>query len=457
MSILKFGVVAMAGLSSLSYLAMGQELADCLGGFQTFYSAPRVNAEAPYLVDLDGDGLIDMVTLDNTNMIRTYHNTGTSFAAPSFVQGPAYSWLEGIADIDNDGKQDIVIDTANHNTCGNNSMRIFWNSGDSSQPFTSSLTTEFPIPSNSYCIHMELIDFDNNGDRDLIVTNMWGPSRTYKNLGQRQFQVQSDFAWPRDLEQRATFDFDGDGNNDFLALRKGGWADGKYGTYFYRGNGDGTFQSAVINFAPQQTQTGFAFRNGSAEIPFSIGLYVGSQASQTLNIGRWHSDGNFAFTTLTIPTNLVARQGLDLDSDGKDELILTDQSSIGLLAAASLAADGLGIGPVLNLVTEPEFEFQAFSGVGMLRKVLVSETNDLVRFYAAATNATYLKVFRGGCAYCVGDVNQSGTVDSNDLATILTVWGTNGGAHPRADIDHDGIVNAPDLGALLGAWGHCTN
>ena len=135
---------------------------------------------------------------------------------------------------------------------------------------------------------------------------------------------------------------------------------------------------------------------------------------------------------------MVARQGLDLDSDGKDELILTDQSSIGLLSAASLAADGSGIGPVLNLVTEPEFEFQAFSGVGMLRKVLVSETSDLVRFYAAATNATYLKVFRGGCAYCGGDVNQSGTVDANDLATILTAWSTNGGA-------------------LLGAWGPCTN
>ena len=128
MTIFKFGVVAIVGLSSLSCLAMGQELADCLGGFQTFYSAPRVNAEAPYLVDLDGDGLVDMVTLDSTNIIRTYHNTGASFADPSLVQGPAYSWLEGIADIDNDGKQDIVIDTANHNTCGNNSVRIFWNS-----------------------------------------------------------------------------------------------------------------------------------------------------------------------------------------------------------------------------------------------------------------------------------------------------------------------------------------
>ncbi len=276
MTIFKSGVVAIVGLSSLSCLAMGQELADCLGGFQTFYSAPRVNAEAPYLVDLDGDGLVDMVTLDSTNIIRTYHNTGASFADPSLVQGPAYSWLEGIADIDNDGKQDIVIDTANHNTCGNNSVRIFWNSGDFGQPFTTSLTTEFPMPSSSYCIHMEIIDFDNNGDRDLIVTNMWGPSRTYKNVGQRQFQVQSDFTWPRDLEQRATFDFDGDGN--------------------------GTFQPAIVNFAQQQTQTGFAFRNGSAEIPLSIGLYIGSQASQALNIGRWDSVGNFAFTTLTIPT-----------------------------------------------------------------------------------------------------------------------------------------------------------
>jgi hypothetical protein len=58
---------------------------------------------------------------------------------------------------------------------------------------------------------------------------------------------------------------------------------------------------------------------------------------------------------------------------------------------------------------------------------------------------------------CPGDLNQSGTVDAEDLAYILFAWGTDGGKTPEADIDRSGTVDANDLSVVLGSWGPCPN
>jgi hypothetical protein len=61
------------------------------------------------------------------------------------------------------------------------------------------------------------------------------------------------------------------------------------------------------------------------------------------------------------------------------------------------------------------------------------------------------------CDPCPGDLNQSNTVDAEDLAYILFAWGTDGGKTPEADITRDGTVNANDLSVVLGSWGPCPN
>jgi hypothetical protein len=40
-------------------------------------------------------------------------------------------------------------------------------------------------------------------------------------------------------------------------------------------------------------------------------------------------------------------------------------------------------------------------------------------------------------------------VNAQDLATLLSQWGTAG----SADLNGDGVVGAPDIAALLSAWG----
>lgn len=54
---------------------------------------------------------------------------------------------------------------------------------------------------------------------------------------------------------------------------------------------------------------------------------------------------------------------------------------------------------------------------------------------------------------CSGDIDGDGTVNGNDLATILGSWGACSGC--AADIDGDGQVNGSDLATILGSWGGC--
>jgi hypothetical protein len=51
---------------------------------------------------------------------------------------------------------------------------------------------------------------------------------------------------------------------------------------------------------------------------------------------------------------------------------------------------------------------------------------------------------------CPADINDDGMVDSGDLGTLLSAWGT-----AKADLDGDGATDSTDLGILLSGWGSC--
>ncbi len=53
---------------------------------------------------------------------------------------------------------------------------------------------------------------------------------------------------------------------------------------------------------------------------------------------------------------------------------------------------------------------------------------------------------------CIGDLNDDGLVNGEDVGLLLGFWGTN---DPVADLDEDGSVGGGDVGLLLGGWGLC--
>ena len=56
-------------------------------------------------------------------------------------------------------------------------------------------------------------------------------------------------------------------------------------------------------------------------------------------------------------------------------------------------------------------------------------------------------------APCPADIDGNGAVDSADLGSLLSSWGTCAGC--GADLDGNGVVDSADLGSLLSSWGAC--
>ena len=56
-------------------------------------------------------------------------------------------------------------------------------------------------------------------------------------------------------------------------------------------------------------------------------------------------------------------------------------------------------------------------------------------------------------SYCKADIDSNGSVDVNDLLSVIAEWGCSGTC--EADITDDGLVNVQDLLELIGSWGNC--
>ena len=57
---------------------------------------------------------------------------------------------------------------------------------------------------------------------------------------------------------------------------------------------------------------------------------------------------------------------------------------------------------------------------------------------------------------CNADINHDGSVDGNDLATLLSGWGgCVFGGQCDADLNSDGVVDGNDLTTVLSGWGIC--
>jgi hypothetical protein len=70
----------------------------------------------------------------------------------------------------------------------------------------------------------------------------------------------------------------------------------------------------------------------------------------------------------------------------------------------------------------------------------------------ASSDPVYVIVTGENC--CLGDIDQSGSVDATDLSMLLGSWGQVS-AGQVADLSGDAMVDAADLAALLGQWGPC--
>jgi len=197
--------------------------------------------------DLDGDGLLDLMTSDSDPAIdlRVFRNSGGQFEDVSATSG-----LAGIrggfnlvhADYDNDGDADVLVLRGGWRTSTPHwENSLLRNDGDlrfRDVTFSAGLEhTASPTQTAAWS------DFDNDGDLDLYVGNEtragypW-PSNLYRNEGDGTFvDVASASGVTNDRFAKSVVwgDFDGDGFADLYVSNMG------HPNRLYRNNRDGTF------------------------------------------------------------------------------------------------------------------------------------------------------------------------------------------------------------------------
>jgi hypothetical protein len=245
-------------------------------------------------VDVDGNGITDLVAPSSSNGLLVFHGTGSGFGLPTlyfldyypsylaagnFDADPAIELVAlsaggnffvfydnnagtfnetqrvttgdlpsavGVADFDNDGRYDVVVGERIPET-----MSVFFRNANGS--FASPVT----LPSGDFPAQVATGDLNGDGLRDFVVSE-WtdGDVRVYRNSGSRQFtQTLLTLASPASGAEGSPLvlqDLNADGALDIIAAA----INGNGGLATFTGIGDGTFRTPSWSYPSPFTSGG---------------------------------------------------------------------------------------------------------------------------------------------------------------------------------------------------------
>jgi hypothetical protein len=282
------------------------------------HNFPRSGSSQAILKDLDGDGDLDLFFSGSNELSQKfaniYKNDGTGVFTqvtnnnlPKFIKGA------NIADVDNDGDQDLVISAT---TTTGFVADVYLNNG--SAFFTAKGSTVFTAVNGV----LAFIDIENDGDKDVIISgkdvNNASSTKLYQNDGSGTYilNTSSTFASVAG-EDIDVIDTDNDGDLDILL-------NGSFQNKLYTNNGSGVFTLASTSlqqtFAGQNVFADFD-KDGDQDL-----IIVGSQNGGLPNIYNilYKNTGNNIFTPVdTLGGEYIADcVAEDFNGDGLKDIII---------------------------------------------------------------------------------------------------------------------------------------
>lgn len=261
---------------------------------------------------------------------------GFPFFLPPAYYSTANSGAESvaIADVNGDGKPDLIVASQGCTTCGDGSVSVLLGKGDGTfQPFV-----QYDA-GGVFTIAVAVADVNHDGKPDLVVTNYYGECPTGNcdgtvavllGNGDGTFQPAVLYDVPgENPDAVALADLNGDGKVDMVV---GLW---NSGIAVLMGNGDGTFQPATLY--PELGQV-FALsiadvnHDGKPDV-----IAAGFVQTPTVSVLLGKGDGTFK-PVKTFPSGAptdnwaTAVAVADMNGDGKLDLVVANyQSNVGVL------------------------------------------------------------------------------------------------------------------------------
>ena len=404
--------------------------------------------------DIDNDGDLDILLCNSgttrfgtTGRPRLFINGGTGFFTDaSLTQFPSTNLSEQMdcvfGDIDNDLDLDFHVATR---ASAANSSQLWINNGAGTFARLATFVTDATAYSYDFG------DIEGDGDLDLIGVNA-GATNTELLLrnngaGTSWTAVNAQISPNPTVDDNDSrfIDFDNDGDLDLLVAALGG-AD-----RIYRNNGTGTFTQVTTGILPSivdsslDVKVGDVTGDGKPDIITAQGESGAFQNRIYINTG---------LADTVKPTVKLVEQ---VPSRTAGPWVVRTEVFDGTSSDRGYDDDGVFLVYTVNGGKQQVIEMR-WSGNNLWRGVIPASVPACatVAYFVRAldvsgnTVESPVKTFvvAGSCGV-PGDFDGNGTVDGADLATLLNNWGSGG----VADLNGDGTTDAADMSILLNNFG----
>ena len=272
----KFLAVAtlLAFSGSLGVAALFAGSAPSFARARNYPTGPEPDAVA--VGDLNGDGKLDLATVNGNAVSVLLNSGGGSFLAKRDYQA-ASAYSVAIGDLNGDGKPDLV--TANGHPA--NTVSVLFNLGDGG------FQAKLDYPTGSFTRSVAVGDLNEDGKLDLATANYGADTvSVLVNTGDGTFQARRDFATGDGPDSVAISDLNQDGKLDVVTANDGD------SVSVLLSSGDGSFQDKRdyrTGPAPDSLATGDLNGDGKLDL---VTANIGD-AANTVSVLLNRGDGSF--------------------------------------------------------------------------------------------------------------------------------------------------------------------